>query len=875
MKKTFFEHNFQRIRLSDKFKDRNDKIIENIDEKFDYLQHLLYSSGKSFFVPKNIDFRELVEKLSIWFREEHKLEIENFDVKEIKIIKTKPTSKVAKFLGLSKPTTLVFNKNETYLSYYFLPPDWFEAPTINQKLEKTGFFSNLFVDNIEKFIFEYIQENNPNKNLIAYASPENYFVENFLPKYQQFFLSEREDNEVLLAWLNVSSLKKLALNKDFSKNVNWFYILTNFDSLLLGFDKNGDIVDAFELQNRAMTVKKSIRNTVIVDTYQWNATISNSSYYKEIAPCLILDKNLRIREIAKLNIINSKNFKHYEFAKFLLKQLDDPISPLTIFLLDFEVNSSKAIENYAKEDKLNKILLNILNSSQAEELLVFWYNDWEFTLEQSVFIIKILIEASENQQHLKEILPLHSIIHEKLIKKEKDKYNKILYDIEYCRHLISLEKLKDAEKILAKDIKKLPDQTVVDLLPPENVDPTGELSGQFLKVLLLELLSNAQNKSIADNTTREIATLQPLVKSRIYNLSGVENIDLKNKANTILKILDGTGLVANGEQISEKFKVAQQSNIELLKHKSLQKKGALSSFTKWISSYKTPDFSIIKKYAERFSPSKFKQIADIIADLLHFFNFENIEIFIAHGEYSVGVRAYEAETPFLIIGNDHLNSDSPFFLTFNELKFTIATELAFLYFKFSKITSSDIWRGTMEKGNFVLETFINLIPFAGSMSSLVKNATKINVLSTFLEKNEQISKLLVKSQQIAKVSEKSTGILNVAYQMMGAMGNVLPNDKTKKQEELIAISRMMQITSERIGLLFCNDPVSAVRSSFLTSKNLVANLPYVQKYGINSFLLKKNKEGNYYNQNFAVRFASLFSFWLSEDFDNIRNKIIE
>ena len=111
--------------------------------------------------------------------------------------------------------------------------------------------------------------------------------------------------------------------------------------------------------------------------------------------------------------------------------------------------------------------------------------------------------------------------------------------------------------------------------------------------------------------------------------------------------------------------------------------------------------------------------------------------------------------------------------------------------------------------------------------------------------------------------------------MINAMGSVVPNDKTTKRQELIAISRMMQITVDRVGLLICNDPVSAVRSSFLTSKNLVDNLPYVQKYGINSFLLKKNDEGNYYNQNFAVRFASLFSFWISDDFDKIRKEIIE
>ncbi|MBN2892057.1 MAG: hypothetical protein JXL97_09335 [Bacteroidales bacterium] len=875
MKKIFFEHNFLRKKLFEKFNDSVEDKMDNEEEKFEYLRYLLYAVGKSYYVPQNVDFNDLVEKLADWFTEQHKLKVEKLNVNDIQVLKTSASSKVAKMLGLSRPMALILDKNENYLSFMFLPPEWFDSPQIDKKLEKTGFFSNLFVDNIEKFIFEYLHEHNPNKSLLEFASSDNYFVENFLPKHQQFFLAEREENEVLLAWLSVSSLKKLAQNKDFAKNVSWFYLLTNYDSLLLGFDKNGDVVDAFELQNRAMTVKKSIRTTIMVDSYEWTATMSNASLYKDIAPCLAFDENMRLSEVAKLNVSSSKNYKYYDYAKFLLSRLNDVVSPLTAFVLDYIVDSNKATEDYSKNDRLNTILLNILNSSQAEELLVFWYNDWKLNLEQSVFVVKLLIEASENQQHLKEIFPLHSAVHEALIKKEKDSYNKILYNIEYCRHLIAIDKNKEAEKIIKNNLKKLPDQSILDLLPSENIDPTGDLSGRFLKVLLLELLASAQNEKASANTIRDIAMLQPLVKNRIYNLSGIADENLKERSNTILKILDGSGLVKNTEAVSTKYKVIESDEIEAVKHSSIQKKGMLSSFSKWISSYKIPDFSTVKKYADRFSPTKHEQVADIIADLLHFFNFENLEVFIAHGEYSVSIRAYEAETPFLLIGNDHLNPDSPFYLTYNELRFVLASELAFLYFKFSRITSSDIWRGTMDKGNFVLETVISLIPFAGSMTSLAKNATKIRALSTFLEKNEQISKLLVKSQQLATVSEKSTGILHVASQMMQAMNSATPKGDSAKKDELVAISRMMQITADRIGLIICNDPVSAVRSVFLSSKNLVENLTYAQKYGLNSFLLKKNDQGNYYNQNFAVRFASMFSFWLSDDFENIRKKIID
>lgn len=875
MNRDFFNHKQLRKDLIEKYSEAEMKELTSADQIFEYLRYLLYKTGKSYFISRNISIDEISNSIKNWFEEEHKLEVEIADIQYIKLLHIKPKKGIAKFLGISKQMALVLDKNETYFSFMFMDPEWFEKPFIDPQNEKSGFFSNLFVDNIEKFIFEYVNNQYSDKKLINFACAENYFVEDFTSKYQQFVLAERTDKEVLLAWLNVSSIKNSGSDNDFHKKLTWFYILTNEDSLLVGFDKNGDILDAIDLQNRKLTVKKSIRNSIVVDEYEWVPSLTNSSMYEQLQEIVTLDSNAKTREIAELNVKNSKSgFKHYNFARFLLTLTNDITVPLTIFLLNYIENKEKTTKEYSEDDKLNKLIVKLLNHNEAEEQLTFWFNDWMPNVEQSAFIIKMLLASAENLNHLKRILPLHKLIHNYAISKEKDIFNTILFDIEYTQHLIVLQKYNEAEKILSNDLKKLPDQTIGNLLPSENVDPTGNLSGQLLKVILLELLAKTQNKEDAQLLTKEVAELQPLAIDRIYKLTGVDDITLKNKASTILKIIKEEGLNPVTEHNPVKIKPLQKKEIELIKHPTLRKKGMLNSFQKWVSAYQKPDFSAVKSYAENFSPVKYEQVGDIIADLLHFFGFSSIEVFISHGNDSIGIKAYEGDISFLVIGSEHLNPDSPYFLTYNELRFAIAIEFAYLYFNFARITSSDVWRGAMDKGNLVVTTLIDLIPFAGGLGMIAKNATKVKVISDFMVNSQRMTQVLSGAGKVAEFGNKSEGVLNIASQMIGSLSNISSKDNTKS-DQLIAISRMMQITADRVGLLFNNDPVSAVRAVFLTSKDLMANLPTVHKYGLNSFLLKKDDQNNFINQNFAVRFASMFSFWLSDDFETLRKKLVE
>jgi len=865
MQKSFSKLYKYRKELIKEFEGKSDTLKSN-QELVSYIKYLLIVFGESFFINKDFDINTLYSKLIDWLKNEKNLSVEEDNLEDIKLLKISQEAKILKMFGLGQPQILALYKYESNLSFFYLPYNWLDNPMIDSKLEKKSFWSNIFNDNIKKYILEYTLSQY-SKSQINRVSAKNYYTEGIGQKFQTFLLSELEENENLIACLKVGTLRNIGQDKNIDKNLKWFYILTNFDSMLLGVGKNDDIIESFDLQNRQIKVKNGVRNPVIVDDYEWTTTLSNTSMYKEIEELTALQSDTRQNKIAILNVRKSKkNFKYYDYAKFLLKDSDNITSDISIFLLDYLKNPKETIEEYSKDEKLFNLLENILNNAQIEEELVYWYRDWNPPLEQALFVVKILKEiAGDDENQLKKILTFHSLIYKDAKKTEKDKLNKLLIDIDYADYLIRAKKMKEAEKILKEELKKMPDMSFAELLPEEKVDPTGNAGGQLLKVILLELLAKTQVGKAVEPYLKQAAILQPLSIEKIQKLSEVKDDELASKTNKILDIISKENLIPNQEKEEIKYKALDSSTIEIIKHPLYKNKSVFKSITKFLASESIPDSQTVKNFAEPYSPEKYPQVSEILTDLSIIFQIPNLDIFIAHGDNSIGIRSYKTESAYIIIGFSHLDKNSEYYMTYNELKYALTEELAFLYFDFARITSTDIWRGAMDKGIQVADTLLNLIPIVGSFS----NVLKIKAFTSFIQKHN----ILSRADKIEKIADKSKNVILTTSEALGVMKKIAPKDSKEKYQNFVALSRMMQITADRAAISVTGDISSAVRSVFLQSKELKDYLPTIQKYGLNNFLLQKDNQGNYIYQNLAVRFASLFSFYLSDEYEKVRKKI--
>jgi hypothetical protein len=67
--------------------------------------------------------------------------------------------------------------------------------------------------------------------------------------------------------------------------------------------------------------------------------------------------------------------------------------------------------------------------------------------------------------------------------------------------------------------------------------------------------------------------------------------------------------------------------------------------------------------------------------------------------------------------------------------------------------------------------------------------------------------------------------------------------------------------------------IAAVRSMFLTSRAYQPELHIAQKNDLVTCLKRCDEKGNYILQDLAIRIGSLISFFLSDDYQQLRQKI--
>ncbi len=854
--------------LFDKFaisQENTETTIENQDK---FIKFNLVREASSLNTPDEFDNSKFIKELELFLKEKLLLKFEISELDSIKIYKYHETKGLKNTLGISGTFYLFLHFEKNLLLYDIKPESWLE--NWNKKSSKIS-ISKLIQDSYENkiadFICEYIQNTYFADDKTFYISENSKYIENLNFKEKLWFLCEKSTNEILLAFLGLADLKNVITPHQGYSKLKWFYILTNENSFLTGFNDKSDITEQIEITRLPMSVKNEIgRDPVKVGDLQWLELRTHKNQYHEITDFVGTEKNARVYEFARLNKIY--NEKQSNYSKFLLQELkklrNDSFDDFSILYLDIAENKEETKTSViSASESVIELIKKILKEENVENKLIEWTQKWNISTLDSYTIIQLFLQISTENSEFKKFISFHKKIKEIIHKNEKDKINIIIFDIDFCKHLINCGENKEAIKIIENCLKSLPDETLSDLLPPANLDLTSKASGQILRVKLLELLEQAKDKKESNAILQQIAYLQPLSKERLDKLIEISSSDLQTRTKELRNLLETEKLqTASIEYKETKYNSLTDKTIEeKLKHPSTRKGEVFSSVQSWIASVKIPDYSVIKSYSEPLTSRNHPEINNIVTDIKVAMNLTGVEVYIARGDKSVGITSFEGTVPFLIIGGNHLDKEAPHYLTLNELKFAIGVELAHLYFKHSRITSTDVWRGAIEKGSWVFDTVISILPVAGILGKSLTYVGKLNSLAQLLEKTEKISKVTSKSQEVISTTNQVVSIYKTK------------TNKEEKEKELLAISRLLQLTADRAGILFCGDMKSAIRAIFLTSAKYAADLSIAERYGLTEFLLKQDDNKNYIHQELAIRFASLFAFYISDDYTFLKEKL--
>ncbi len=673
--------------------------------------------------------------------------------------------------------------------------------------------------------------------------------------------------EVLVAWLGTST------TVDGTKS-EWTFIITTHKVALSAFSKDGPEKE-MRLEGETMSMTDSVgRNTVTIGDKSFRTQLQNDSLFQQIASLLALDPMERLRESARLNFIHGQeSVECMEYVRasldHVLKTSTDPLDDLGRFYINMDFEQVKRsldpFETAVASKEFAEIADKLSDGSDAEKLKT-WSEAWRLNTAEKISLagrIQDLIPNSKPRAELTGLLLEDS--RRELLEKSKDKSYHLIVDIRYAENLILRDCHKDAEKILENRMVSLPDETLYDLLPQENSDLTQGQGGQLIKISMLELLARA--RGVADNpdeeALRQLAVLQPLIPERLKAYRDSAKGKNLYRISAVLRLLEKDGLFpepGDDAPIPTGGAVALDSKTieEKLRHTASREGSVLRKVQNFIATKKTPDHTVLKSYAKRADIDGHPNIFSAIVDGNLMLGLKSVEVYISFGELNRGIRAYEGSPPFVLIGCEHLETESPFFLMPAEIRFLIGEELAHIRYGHERITSHEVWTGVIDKSVLVLE----MLPFVGK----------------YLSKIGKLGKLAGYASDIAKRVGYIQQYISQARTFATSASNLYERHTKKDQsatisedeQNLIGAFRVMQLTADRTALVLCGNPKAAVRAIFKSSPKLQVELPVAEKYGLRTFLGRQDEDGNLMYQDLAIRLAALFSFYISEEYETLR-----
>jgi len=826
----------------------------SIDNKNYFKLNDTFKKGKIVYLNTSFNFNKFINNINIFLQNNLKLSSSIIELDDyFTEIQYKSKSSLANKINAETSFSLIFLQIENILIFNINLSDFFNEKLTNKlKLNFSSLINSSFNKEISHNIFNSILNSN-NKDVIL--SSENAFFERTHTNEKLFF-QNTINNEQILAKLNLSNLT--VEDKEVSTQIfNSSFVVTDKSIGIFAFNKNGENV-FFEKTQENYKIKKGITsNTIIYKTISWNTKRSNSKSFNQLKNIYNFTENNRIEEFARLAyLLNDFNYAQ-QLISLLKGKEGNAIYDFLYLLVSIKSKTSETI----KDDEIKPLIQNILLEEKINKLIFNILKKWKISNIKKTLLLELFTKTADSKEEKKAIIPLFETIRTEFKKNNKDLINQSVFEINYAEFLISCGKNRKAGRILKQLLKNLPNETISEILPPQNLDITSNKSGQLLKIKILDLITKSKGKDKAEQEILQSAILQPLNINTLNKLKDVKSEEIKEKANEIISLLSNEGLNNKEKEVPvKKYKPLSSELIENnFRHPATLKNGSFYSIQKWISKIKEVDYSSIKEYAEKIEATSYPKLNEIFYNLKQIFKLENVEFYISRGKKSHEIIGYEGKPSFVLIGYKHLDKNSDLFLNFKELQFAVSVELAHIYFKHSKISANDVWRGVADKGYVLLDAVLGVIPVAGLASKSIRSANKLNGLTKILNNSISVGKNIYGAAN--KVSE--------FYK-----NKFISNPKTQKKQKLLVASRLMQYTADRAGLAISGDLKTAVRTTFLTGKYNYAFFDDATKTSLNKFILQTNEDGTYKNQEIALRIAHLISFYLSDEYTKIRTILL-
>jgi hypothetical protein len=830
-----------------------------IEGTFDFEAHLLLN-GLVYFTPENFNFESLIREINDFLIKPLKLgtDITQRGEKTVQI-SFKETKGLKKVIGLKTGFSVLLMKTDLRLWISIVSDEDIKNPVKKEFIQK---MTALFEDSHEKQILRFIKEYffNQYSSTTGFESVEfeNRYIEPFPILQQIAFYASCETGEILLAALIVSEITDCKQKYDLAQKTEFLFLLTDRGAFLHGFDQRGNLIFSEDLSGVSIKVKKEIgRNPVYAGETVWLSTRNNDRLFLEIQPITDLFKNYRIRTTAALNFINGNHSYSQKLLKILTKY-DNDISDLwSLFYTQYIDEKSDKSNNL----NLSEIIKKTAESSGSSEKFLKWMDVWKVDENEKPGIMYLILKSTADKGIKQKISTIHRLIHDDYRRKSKDTLSNVLCSLILARHYADCEMKEQAEKTIIEALDELPDEAICDFIPDTECDSSDFFGGQFLKSELLNLMIKIKGKDNSRDLLKQSALLQPL---NLQNLNTfLETTDEQTKKEGQYWIEISTKKLKNVEtfDLTENYNPIPRKMYEtFLRHPATRKKSSLHWVQNITEKISEPDFSAVKAFSEPLTEISFPEVFHTIHQIRKIFDIPFLEIYIARGDASANITAFDGEPPFLVIGSKILDPLENCGMTLSELKFAAAAQLSNLVFKYSHITSTAEWETWSEESTVTLKMADLFLKSEKAFSSIQK-LIRFFEIQHFFENEKSVSDeiyFIESSKQFSKLLQFS------------------PEKDKKHLRNLVvnAICNAVLFTSDRVGLAFTGNLSTAVSSILKSKKKYVEEIRIANETGLNSILFSKNPDGTLKYPELILRIQNLVSFALSFEYKEFRKVIL-
>ena len=269
-----------------------------------------------------------------------------------------------------------------------------------------------------------------------------------------------------------------------------------------------------------------------------------------------------------------------------------------------------------------------------------------------------------------------------------------------------------------------------------------------------------------------------------------------------------------------------------------------------------PDYAALSDYCEELDSQAYPGAKRALDAARLAFSLPNLRAYVSRGKKSLGMRGYEGDAPYLLLGKAHLDPQSEFFMTEAELGFAIGAEALHLLLGQARLTSHEVWAGAFARTKGGVELALGLLP-------LLKGLPMAASLTKILDKIPEPA-LRRGLEALVRLEHKQ---LRPTVELGGP-----PSALSHINENLVAAHRLMQMSADRAGLVIAGDLCASLRGLLLVRPDTRALLDAMVERDLASVLLESEIEPAL-RSDLVVRVAALLHFFGSDDYRVLRRAL--